>query len=197
LVGADLDAVVAVLRPALHAEHVTDFELVFCALGLLVPQRQPDAAGLVGDVDVHHAALGVLVVILALERPHVADAGHLRDELHLVHLRLHVGDAVDLAVLELVGDEHGGRLLVGQSAHLFDLRLDGVPELLEGHVGVEVPVDVLDVVAHNRSSLQTRAAHKRCPCRITPSPSVDCRWHECRWRAIRVESVARRLDPES
>jgi len=82
-------------------------------------------------------------------------------ELHLVHLHLDVGDAVDLAVVEFVGDEHGGRLLVGQPAHLLDLRLDGLPELLQADVGVEVLVDVLSV-AHNRSSPQGDA-HKRCP----------------------------------
>jgi hypothetical protein len=120
-------------------------------------------AGGVRHVDVADAALlGVLLV--ALERADVADGGHLPEELHVVHAGLDVGDRVGLLVAQLVGDEHGRGLLVGESAHLIHLVLDGRLELLELDIGVEILVDVL-YHSHTRTTSVVESADKRCLCR--------------------------------
>ena len=142
LVDVDFEAVVAVLRAAGHTEGVPRFEPVDRVVGHPVPHRDRGPAGLVGDVDVDDAA--VVVRVVALEGPEVADPHHLREELHVVHPGVDVGDPLNLLVSELVGDQHRRGLLVGEPPHLFDLVLDGGLELLEVDVGVEVLVHVFD-----------------------------------------------------
>jgi len=163
LVRAHFESAVPLFRAAHDAEHLSDLQLLFGRGCHIVPQCDAHGAGGVRHVDVADAALlGVLVV--ALERADVADGGHLPEELHVVHAGLDVGDRVGLLVAQLVGDEHGRGLLVGESAHLLHFVLDGCLEFLELDIGVEILVDVL-YHSHTRTTSVVESADKRCLCR--------------------------------
>lgn len=113
---------------------------------MIVPEGRTDGAGLVRHFDVDD--LSVLVLAVAFERPFLADREDLGDELRLLHSGFDVGDTADFALADFVSDEHRRRLLVRESTHLLDFRLDGLAKLLERNVGLEVLIYALDV-AHS------------------------------------------------
>ncbi len=172
LVDVDLGPAVAVRGTALDSEYLPRFELVLAACACSSQKRDANRTRLVRDVDVQDVAV-LRVVPVAFEGPNVADARHLGNELHFLDAGFDVGDPVHLAFAQFVRDEHCGGFLVRKPAHLFDFFLDGVPELVQRDVGVEVPV-YLVYNAHNRTRLQGWPSLKRCLCVGNRTEFADC-----------------------
>ncbi len=146
LIDADLDAAEALLGAALDPQNLSLLEFLDGGFGVFVPKGRSHGASFVCDFDVDDAAIFVLTV--AVKGPNLANREYLGDELCFLHAGFDIRDATNLALADLVSDEHRRCLLIRESPHLLDFLLDGLAKLLERNVGLEVLIYALDV-AHS------------------------------------------------